>query len=148
MRRKIFLKGTCISFLFYILIKRCDLTSSSRTVHRTLYIQRPGAKSDLSQFGKSVSISIYWQGKQLLRHFRTQTPLSGAKSPQTVCVRVQKSVFECSSAGLKTLIERMDEIIDPETDCFRCYELCESCRYLARTQGLTECKEPKNTFII
>lgn len=73
-----------------------------------------------------------------------------AKALKPFGVRVQKSVFECwlTSAGLKTLLERMDEIIDPEIDSVRCYPLCESCRYLARTQGLTECKEPKNTFII
>lgn len=73
-----------------------------------------------------------------------------AKALKPYGVRVQKSVFECwlTSTGIKTVLDRLDEIIDPEMDSIRCYPLCESCRYLARTQGLTECKEPAKTFII
>jgi CRISPR-associated protein Cas2 len=63
------------------------------------------------------------------------------KALKGVGVRVQKSVFECSGIGEKQFLllrERLDAIIDHETDSVRYYRLCRACVREVEWSGIGE----------
>jgi len=53
-------------------------------------------------------------------------------------LNTQKSVFECEVAWdtLEKLIEIGENCLDPETDSFRIYRVCERCRRKVAVSGL------------
>jgi CRISPR-associated protein Cas2 len=63
------------------------------------------------------------------------------KALKGVGIRVQKSVFECAGLGEKELLrlkDKIDSLIDHETDSVRYYRLCKACLREVEWSGVGE----------
>ena len=76
--------------------------------------------------------------------------LKVAKLMEQVGERVQYSVFEAwlTRDDLRTLIRRLEKVVDPSEDSIRIYTLCGSCREKTRNIGEAVIAPPPGVRII
>ncbi len=73
-----------------------------------------------------------------------------AKHLEALGDRVQYSVFEIwlTPKELKTLVSRLEKVLEEEEDSVRIYALCEACRGKVRIHGLGQVSPPPGVVIL